>query len=95
MRPATISSTSARQDGKAAPQIVKLDGHGFYDDPVWSPDSKKLAYTDNSQSIYWVDVESGKSALVASQQTYTPASPGAPRWSPDSKWIAYTMASSR
>jgi tricorn protease len=79
------------QDGKAAPQIVKVEGHGFYDDPVWSPDSQRLAYTDNSQSIYWVDVKSGKSALVASQQTYTPASQVRHVWSPDSKWIAYTI----
>ena len=79
------------QDGKAPPQIVKVEGHGFYDDPVWSPDSQKLSYTDNSQSIYWVDLKSGKSALVASQQTYSPASQVRHVWSPDSKWIAYTI----
>jgi tricorn protease len=79
------------QDGKGTPRTIKVDGHGFYDDPVWSPDSTKLSYTDNSQSIYWVDVESGRSALVKSQDTYSPASQIRHVWSPDSKWIAYTI----
>jgi tricorn protease len=79
------------QDGKGAPQVVKVEGHGFYQNPVWAPDSQKISYTDNSQGVYWVDVKSGKSALVASQHTYGPASQIRHTWSPDSKWIAYTI----
>jgi tricorn protease len=79
------------QDGKGESQIIKVQGHGFYDDPVWSPDSQKLTYTDNSQSVYWTDLKSGKSTLIASQQTFTPQSQVKHAWSPDSKWIAYTI----
>jgi tricorn protease len=79
------------QDGKTPAQKIKVEGHGFYSNPVWSPDSQKLSYTDNSQSIYWVEVKSGKSGLVASQHTYTPAPQLRHVWSPDSKWIAYTI----
>ena len=79
------------QDGKGEPRVIEVEGHGFYRDPVWSPDSRKISYIDNSLSIYWVDVESGKSALVASQATYTPQPQLRHVWSPDSKWIAYTI----
>lgn len=82
----------APQDGKGAPKQYPLDGHGFYEDPAWSPDSQHLSYVDNSQSVYWIDLQSGKSKKIASQQTYTPASQLSHAWSPDSKWIAYTIA---
>ena len=79
------------QDGKGAPKPYAVEGHGYYDDPVWSPDSQHISYTDNSQSVYWIDLKSGKSKKVASQQTYTPAPQLSHAWSPDSKWIAYTI----
>ena len=79
------------QDGKGEPKAFSLDGHGFYDDPVWSPDSLKISYTDNSQSVYWIDLKTGRSVKVASQQTYTPDPQVRHTWSPDSKWLAYTI----
>jgi tricorn protease len=79
------------QDGKGAPKAYALEGHGFYQDPVWSPDSQKISYTDNSQSIYWIDLNSGRCTRVASQETYTPAPEVRHAWSPDSKWLAYTI----
>ena len=79
------------QDGKGEPRALTVEGHGFYADPVWSPDSQKISYIDNSQSIYWIDLQTGKSKKVASQQTYTPASLIHHAWSPDSKWLAYTI----
>jgi tricorn protease len=81
----------APQDGKGAPKVFTVDGHGYYEDLVWSPDSQRLSYTDNAQSIYWIDLASGRTKKVASQQTYTPASQVRHTWSPDSKWIAYTI----
>jgi len=81
----------APQDGKGSPKTYPVEGHGYYEDPVWSPDSQRLSYTDNSQSVYWIDLPSGRARKVASQQTYTPASQVRHTWSPDSKWLAYTM----
>ncbi|MFI5176886.1 MAG: PDZ domain-containing protein, partial [Terriglobia bacterium] len=53
------------------------------------------AYTDNSWSLYWVDLKTGTSKKVGSEYLY---GPGRARtihhvWSPDSKWIAYTLNS--
>ena len=81
----------APQDGKGAPKAYAVEGHGFYEHPVWAPDAQRLSYVDNSQSVYWIDLKSGRSKKIASQQTYTPASQLRHAWSPDSKWIAYTI----
>jgi tricorn protease len=80
------------QDGKSEPKTYAIDGHGFYESPTWSPDSQKIAYLDNSQSLYWIDLKTGRSKKIASQETYTPASQLRSAWSPDSKWVAYTIA---
>ena len=40
------------QDGKGEPKAYPLDGAGFYERPVWSPDSKKIAFIDNSRTLY-------------------------------------------
>src|SRR5262249_39237825 len=66
-------------------------GAGFYEHPVWSPDAKKIAFVDNSQSLLWIDLESGKGAKVASQPHYGRTSLLAIRaaWSPDSRYIAF------
>jgi tricorn protease len=63
----------------------------YYFDPVWSPDSKKIAFHDNRLHIYMLDTTSGKLTTISdtdvyggfSSQTYDLS------WSPDSKWIAY------
>ena len=80
------------QDGKGEPARFALPGAGFYDRPVWSPDSKKIAYTDNSWTIWWIDLASGASKKVGSEYLYGPQKTIWPAWSPDSRWIAYTLA---
>jgi tricorn protease len=82
-----------RQDGKGEVKKFKLKGAGFYDTPVWSPDSQKISFTDNSWSLYWIDLETGVSKKIASEQFYGPSQFRAIHsvWSPDSKWITYTL----
>ena len=58
---------------------------------MWSPDSQKIAYFDNSQSVYWLDVEERRSKKIASQPIYGPVVIISYAWSPDSKWLAYAM----
>jgi len=79
------------QDGKAAPRKIALSGAGFYADPRWSPDSTKIAFTDNSRSLYVLDVASGAVAKISSQPLYSPGTwdEANHAWSPDSKWLAY------
>ena len=82
----------ASQDGKGEPARYRLPGAGFYDRAVWSPDSRKIAYTDNSWSLFWIDLATGVSKKVGSEYLYGPDKTIWPAWSPDSRWIAYTLA---
>ncbi|UCC41344.1 MAG: PD40 domain-containing protein [Candidatus Aminicenantes bacterium] len=82
-----------RQDGKEKVKKFKLTGAGFYDLPIWSPDSQKISFADNSWSLYWIDLKTGVSKKIASEQFYGPARFKTihSTWSPDSKWITYTL----
>jgi len=72
---------------------INLKGTGFYSILIWSPDSKKLTFTDNGRNLYWVEVESGKIKKIAQESVYMPGAFGTfqGNWSPNSEWIAYTL----
>lgn len=82
----------AGQDGKGTPKRIKVPGSGFYDRLAWSPDGKKIALTDNSWSLWVVDVATGQATKAASERLYAPQKTLRPSWSPDSRWVAYTLA---
>ena len=48
----------APQDGRGDARTLEVEGAGFYEDPKWSPDSMKISYTDNSHSLYVLDIAS-------------------------------------
>lgn len=77
-------------------RMIALDGAGFYFHIHWSPDSKHLVFSDNSRSIYLMDVALGEVSTISQDYFY---GPGVSRdlfgdWSPDAKWIAYTQITS-
>jgi len=80
------------QDGKGEPKIFHLTGAGFYAFIKWSPDSKKINFTDNSRSLFVLDVASGAITKIDADDIYTPGPfrDISGNWSSDSKWIAYT-----
>lgn len=53
---------------------------------LWSPDSKKIAFSDQTYTLYYVDIEKKDIVKVdkSDESDINSAS-----WSPDSKWIAY------
>ena len=71
---------------------IALEGNGFYEDLHWSPDGSLITYTDNSWSLYVLDVESGGARPIMSEPHYGPQKTIAHSWSPDSRWLAYTRA---
>ena len=82
----------AGQDGKDAIRgRSRSTGTASTTSSTWSPDSKKLSYVDNSQSLYWVDLASGAATRIDGHRVYTPAGVPVHSWSPDSKWIAYVV----
>jgi tricorn protease len=74
------------QDGKGQPTQVTSGADTYYYQPVWSPDSKKLLWSDRLQRLRYVDV-TAKAVTEVDQdkwgeiQSYD--------WSPDSQWIAW------
>ena len=77
------------QDGISPPREIALEHPTHYYTPSWSPDSKKLLFSDTNLKVWVVDIESGKAKMVGSDPWMVPARTLNPVWSPDSKWIAY------
>ena len=80
----------ASQDGLAEPRRIELQNPSFYQTPAWSPDSKKLLFTNHARVLFYVDVESGKQLRVDADEYAHPSRTLNPTWSPDSNWIAYS-----
>src|ERR1700683_1703966 len=79
------------QRGDSAPRKIALgDAPSFYYSPVWSPDSKKIAYTDKRLNLWCLDVDSGKNTKIDHDTYDSPERTLDPNWSSDSRWIAYT-----
>jgi tricorn protease len=78
------------QDGKGDARVLPLQGAGFYSHPRWSPDSKRISYTDNSRTLWILDIDTGGQTRVSSDPIYGPTPMPQHAWSPDSRWLAYT-----
>ncbi len=78
------------QGGKGGKRKFQLKGAGFYDSLAWSPDSKRVSFSDNSWSLYVLDLDTGDSTKISTEPIYGPVKTLSHSWSPDSRWIAYT-----
>ena len=86
------AQTGARAEGPKAVRKYKLAAEpAYYFNPVWSPDSKKIAFYDNRLHSYVLDTETGKVTQVGEPDVYGGFTDQthAMAWSPDSKWLAY------
>lgn len=79
------------QDAKGQVKRIKLEGSGYYQNLVFSHDSKKVSFQDSGSSLYIVDVESGKQTKVATAEYGRMRGNNLSSWSHDSKWLAYAM----
>lgn len=79
-------------DGSTPARTVTDLGPGFRYRPYWSPDSRKVAFVDQTMTIRIVEVESGNATRVdqglwmyqGSLDNFRPS------WSPDSRWLAWS-----
>jgi tricorn protease len=79
------------QDGLQPPKVIDLgpDASFFYA-PHWSPDSKRVAFTDKHLRICYVDVAGGKPVKIDTGLRGGFGATTELSWSPDSQWVAYT-----
>ena len=47
------------QDGKGEHKVIEVHDAGFIFGLEWSPDGKRIAYRDNSQTIYVLELATG------------------------------------
>jgi tricorn protease len=76
-------------EGRSVRRLTNFE-NGFRYRPVWSPDSRRLVFSDHTSSMFTCDVESGRVQQFdrdpwAQQPEFA--------FAPDSSWIAYTRTS--
>jgi tricorn protease len=81
-----------KPDGTEPPVQLTKNADTYKFGFKWSPDSKKIAWTDQKKRLQYVDVETGDVTLVeqiddGELRTFV--------WSPDSKWLAYVRPSAK
>ena len=74
------------QDGSGSATQLTKNGDTYKYQPLWSPDSRKIMWSDKKLRLQYVDVDS-KAVTTVAQATAWEITDY--RWSPDSKWIAY------
>ena len=73
------------------PKVIDLGPNpSFFYAPHWSPDSKRIAYTDKHLRIWYVDVAGGKPVKIDTGLRGGFGATTELSWSPDSQWIAYS-----
>ncbi|MFH2096154.1 MAG: PDZ domain-containing protein [Bacteroidota bacterium] len=77
-----------KQDGSEAPVQLTKNADTYKYSLKWSPDSKKLIWSDKKLRLLYVDIDT--KAVVQVDQSDKWEFNGYD-WSPDSKWIAYTL----
>ncbi|MDX1636663.1 MAG: PDZ domain-containing protein [Balneolaceae bacterium] len=81
-------------DGSAEARRLTSRGEGFGYTLHWSPDSRKLAFIDETNTIYVVDTETGETEEAGNTQWNIGHNGrfGYPiSWSPDSRWVTFTQ----
>jgi tricorn protease len=73
-------------DGTGAPVALTTGSSSWHYPPVWSPDSKKLAYSDRAMHLWVVDVATKEKTLVDTAKNWEISQYA---FAPDSRWLAY------
>ena len=77
------------QDGLTPPREITLAKPTRYYTPSWSPDSKKILFTDTNLKVWVLDLSTEQAKIVGQDPWMVPPRTLNPTWSPDSKWVAY------
>jgi len=74
------------QDGTGEAMQLTSGSDTYKYQPIWSPDSKKLLWSDKKLRLQYVDIATKKVTQVAKATAWEFSDYA---WSPDSKWISY------
>ena len=76
------------QDGSTSATQLTRNADTYKYQPLWSPDSKKLLWSDKKLRLQFVDIDSKTTITVAQATAWEITSY---KWSPDNKWITYAQ----
>ena len=76
------------QDGSEAAIQITQNSDTYKYNPVWSPDSKRLLWSDKMGRLNIVDIASKTEKTIAEADAWEIRSYN---WSPDSRWVTFTM----
>lgn len=74
-------------DGSGNQELVTHMKNKYFFNPLWSPNSDKLAFSDNDHVLWYVNLKD-KKAVRIDQDPYTPIRDYS--WSPDGNWLTYS-----
>ena len=78
------------QNGIAPPKVIDLGPEpSYFYSPRWSPDSKRILYSDKKLHLWYLDVDNPHPVLVDTENYEGFEFAGSATWSPDGKWIGY------
>lgn len=75
---------------RTRPSVIDLPLKGYFSTPVWSPDGRKVALRDNHQTLWMIEIASGRATRVDADTYDEPGQRIEPVWSVDSRWLAYS-----
>jgi tricorn protease len=79
------------QTGLEAVKTIHLgQPSAYYYQLAWSPDSKKLAFSDQALNLWYVDIAHPAPVKVDTDLFDNPLHEFDETWSPDSQWLTYT-----
>ena len=84
------------QTGRAeAKFLAPGEPPSFYYKPQWSPDSRKVLYTDKRMNLWYMDIQDGKNTKVDTDLYDHPIRALNPVWSPDSRELLFSRGDER
>jgi len=75
------------QDGNSPAVAIRDVSQSRYSAPVWSDDDKRIAFADNTNRLYVIDIAGKKRTVVAQDPVGLSLDY---RWSPDGRFLAYS-----
>ncbi|MEI6457038.1 MAG: PDZ domain-containing protein, partial [bacterium] len=81
-----------KQDGTSDPVQLTKNGDTYRYGAIWSPDSKKLLWSDKKLRLQYIDINTKDVTLVDQARSWEF---GDFNWSPDSRWITYVFPERR
>ena len=76
--------------GITAPRAIPLPTTGYFSNLQWSPNGQQFLLEENHNNLWTMDVKTGATAKIDTDDNGDPTRSFEPSWSHDSKWITYT-----